>query len=460
MPRRYIGNHAAVAAGAGALIVFLATILLLPVAIREGMRESAFDLVLAADERWRKTATDHGGPQVVVIDIDRRSIEALGAWPWPRETMARLIEAVAGAKPAAVAIDVLFAEPDNRSPAALARQLGALTDRPELAQLAESLPDGDKRLAQAARDLPVAFGFVLDPDQEQALPGVPILMRGTAVLGPLWGAAGAVGPHPLLMEAGRGLGALSLPGDADGDVRRVPLLVAVGDEPRPGLAAEAVRLARQASSYLVQSDPLRLTVGDVSIPLSDDALLRLTPMGAGRPTASTYSAAAVLAGDVDGRLSGGAIVLIGGSAPELGGLRGTAMDPLAPSVEIQAHAVRQILAGRAPRPLVAEAAFGITSMVALGVVGIVAGAAFPPLVGALVILSGMVLTWMTALGLSLLSDRLFDPLTPTLGGAITFVVASVASFARTRWREALVRRRFEQHLAPSVVRPSSRIRPP
>jgi len=32
---------------------------------------------------------------VIVVDIDRASIDALGTWPWPRETMARLVEAVA-----------------------------------------------------------------------------------------------------------------------------------------------------------------------------------------------------------------------------------------------------------------------------------------------------------------------------------------------------------------------------
>jgi len=33
--------------------------------------------------------------KVIVVDIDRASIDALGTWPWPRETMARLVEAVA-----------------------------------------------------------------------------------------------------------------------------------------------------------------------------------------------------------------------------------------------------------------------------------------------------------------------------------------------------------------------------
>ena len=105
------------AAGTAALIVLLAAAILLPKSTSELMRDSAFDMLLAAD-RWvrRPPPSDLN---VMVVDIDRASIDALGTWPWPRVTMARLVEAVASGRPAAIAIDVLFAEPDDRSPAAL-----------------------------------------------------------------------------------------------------------------------------------------------------------------------------------------------------------------------------------------------------------------------------------------------------------------------------------------------------
>jgi hypothetical protein len=50
--------------------------------------------VHAAGDQWLR------GPapsdlKVIVVDIDRASIDTLGTWPWPRETMARLVEAVA-----------------------------------------------------------------------------------------------------------------------------------------------------------------------------------------------------------------------------------------------------------------------------------------------------------------------------------------------------------------------------
>jgi len=92
--------------------------------------------------------------------------------------MARIVEAVATARPAAIAIDVLFAEPDDRSPAALARRLGSVTGRAEISTLGESLPDGDKRLARAVGSVPTALGFVLDPDRNGILPGAAITTAG------------------------------------------------------------------------------------------------------------------------------------------------------------------------------------------------------------------------------------------------------------------------------------------
>src|SRR5271154_6761422 len=116
--RRVSQQHRPAAAGLVTLVVFLVATFLLPKAMSEALRDSAFDVVLAGDQQLRRpVATDL---KVTVVDIDRPSIDALGAWPWPRATMARLLEAVAGGRPTAIAIDVLFAEPDDRSPAALA----------------------------------------------------------------------------------------------------------------------------------------------------------------------------------------------------------------------------------------------------------------------------------------------------------------------------------------------------
>src|SRR5262249_59530489 len=116
-----------VAVGSALLAVFLAAAILFPQTTNEVLRDSAFDIELAGDQWLRRTPTSE--LKVLVVDIDRASIDRLGAWPWPRETVARLIEAVAISRPAAIAIDVLFAEPDDGSPAAPARRRGSGTGR-------------------------------------------------------------------------------------------------------------------------------------------------------------------------------------------------------------------------------------------------------------------------------------------------------------------------------------------
>ena len=77
--------------------------------------------------------------------------------------------------------------------------------------------------------------------------------------------------------------------------------------------------------------------------------------------------------------------------------------------------------------------------------------ALPPILGALAVAAMIPLTWMAAIATALLTDRLLDPLPPSVAVATVFVIASVISFAVTQRREVLVRRRFEQHLAPAVV---------
>ena len=443
-------QHLPVVAGLATLTAFLAATILLPKTMSETLCDSAFDLVLAADQPLRvPVASDL---KVVVVDIDRASIDALGAWPWPRATMARLVEAVANARPAAIAIDVLFAEPDDRSPAALARRLGSVTGNAEISALGEGLPDGDKLLAQAIGHVPAALGFVLDPDSDRALPGASIVSRGSLPFDDLWQAAGAIGPTPPLAAAAHGLGALSLPGSTDGAIRQVPLFVAVGRVLLPGLAAEALRLASGASSYLIEGEPPTLVVGGRRIALSRDGLLRLAPAPRGHRIVRTLSAIDVLEGRVDrGRLTD-AVVLLGGSAPELNGLRKTPADPLTPSVQIQADAVEQMAAGRVPGTLTAAPKAQPLTVLIIGVLAVLLGAALSPASGSAILSSAIALLWIAAIAVSGLADRLVDPLTPSIAAALVFAMTAGTAYSVTRRREALIHHRLEQHLAPAVVR--------
>jgi adenylate cyclase len=448
--RRALQQHLPVTAGLVTLTVLLATAVLLPKTMSEALRDSAFDLVLVVDQPLRKPVAPD--VKVIVVDIDRASIDALGAWPWPRATMARLVEAVASARPAAIAIDVLFAEPDDRSPAALARRLGSDTGHAEISKLADSLPDGDNLLAQAISSVPVALGFVLDPYRDGALPGPSIVSRGPLPFDDLWQAAGAIGPTPPLAAEARGLGVLSLPGSIDGAIRQVPVFVGVSGVLMPGLAAEALRLASGASSYLIDGEPPTLVVGGRRVALSRNGLLRLAPAPPGRRAVRTLSAIDVLEGQTDRSRLTDALVLLGGSAPELNGLRKTPADPLTPSVQIQADAVEQMVAGRVPSPLTAVPIAEPLTILSIGALAVVLGAALSPAAGSAILSGAIALLWIAAIAASGLADRLADPLTPSVAAALVFGVTAGTAYSVTRRREALLHHRLEQHLAPAVVR--------
>ena len=400
-------------------MVLLTTWTLSPGGARLALRERALDLLLPLLS-WQSG----GGPDVVVVDIDRAALARFGPWPWPRRRMADLVAAVADGRPAVLALDILFAGQDRFS------------------------PDGDAALARALSMVPSVLGFVLDTATSGIdLRATPILSRNPVSLPGLWRANAVIGPTKPVADAAQGMGALVAAADADGPIRRVPLMVMAGATVRPGLAVETVRLAQGADALLIDQRGM-LVVGALALPLGRDAALRLW----GPSAAPTIPAARLIDDPQARRALAGRIVLIGSSAPEAGGLRVTPASPATPSVQLQAAAVDAILHGRvANRPAwlaLAEPA----GAALLGVSCLLIAARLRPGVAALLAVL-LCLAWVVAAaaampGLAVLPD----PAGPPAVALVAFALATLARFVRDEWRARLLRQSFEQHLAPEVVR--------
>jgi len=422
-----------------------ATTTVLPGSFTRSIHERTLDTLLTLAERWH--AAPPSETSVVVVDIDRRSLAAIGPWPWPRHRIAGLVTAASRSGARAIAIDILFEADDAKSPATLARRLGGETARPDIVAWADELDDGDRSLAAALDGAPVSLGFALDPNGSAEVPGVPFLTSGTVALPEIWRASGAIAPFAPLLQHAAGVGALALAGDDDGLVRRVPLLVGVAGRVHPGLAAEAVRLAQKASAYRIDGDAGTIALGSLTVKLPPDGMLRLLP---GSPAVATISAADILASQQPNPMLSGAIVLIGGSAPELGGLRPAPGDPLVPSVLLQAEAVSQISRGIVALPV----PHGSIVAAALDVIGVVAGlfaaTRLRPLRGACAIAICSLVLVAAAL-VAAAGYRLFDPAMPIILTVTAFATTALVTAAATQLREARIRQRFAQHLAPAVV---------
>lgn len=433
---------------AAALLVLTAGLILPKTAWYTALRERTFDSILAIHGRSPATS------QVTVVDIDRASLERLGPWPWGRDRLAELVLAVGAFKPKAVAIDILLAGADEQSPAALARKLARIVDLPAVAALATTLPDGDARLKAAMTSVPVILGLALDPEREtDGGAGRPIQVRGAFNAAALWQEPGFVGPPTDLADSATGIGALVLPGEADGAVRRVPMLVIAANRPVAGLALETLRVASGAALISVQDHPRQVRLGTRDIALDHDGMLRLLPPDLPQWARRTISATDVLSGapGLAEALTGRAVI-IGSSAPETGGLRPLPTGELAPTVQLHADALAQMMRGYVPRRPPAIGTLEMLGLVAAALISAFAGATLAPWHAACVT-GAVVAAWMAIVVTALAAGPwLLDPILLPLVSGLGFIQASLLHAADAARRATAVRHRFEQHLSPAVVR--------
>ena len=164
---------------------------------------------------------------IAVVTIDESAIEKYGQWPWKRDVLADIIWKLREAGAGIIVMPMLFSEPDR---------LGG-----DIA-LAEALVDNGVVIAQTGstqanrNSVPRGIAKIGDP--------LPYMFEWPGMLGPI----------PLLGENADGVGVLNTFPEIDGVVRRVPLLMRIGDDTYPALAVEVIRVATGNPSYQVKAN--------------------------------------------------------------------------------------------------------------------------------------------------------------------------------------------------------------
>ena len=187
--------------------------------VKETARLKSFDLI-------QKYDTPTISEDVVIVEIDEKSIEQNGQWPWKRTVLADVIWRLREAGAGIIVLPILFSEEDR---------LGGDMD------LAQALVQNGIVIAQAGTT----------QTNKNAVP------RGVAKIGDplpwLFEWPGMLGPIPLLGDNVDGVGVVNTTPEIDGVVRRLPLLMRVGDEVYPSVALEVIRVAVGDPSYQVKA---------------------------------------------------------------------------------------------------------------------------------------------------------------------------------------------------------------
>ena len=145
-----------------ALVVLaqLAVVRLLDPVIIEDIRLRGFDLEQQLAPRLYQPSP------VRIVAIDDPSLRRVGQWPWPRAKLAQLVNAIAAGHPAALGVEIIFAEPDRFSPA----EIATLPGIPEnLAHELALLPPSGTMLADAFRKIPTVLGMGFTDEAAPAL---------------------------------------------------------------------------------------------------------------------------------------------------------------------------------------------------------------------------------------------------------------------------------------------------
>ena len=424
------------------------------------LRDFAFDSF-----QRLKPRTYHPETPVRIVDIDEVALAQYGQWPWPRTIVARLIDRLTEKGAAVIAFDVVFAEPDRSSISRMVRDLVAFTDPETVQKLAAAVQDNDQVMADAMAHSRVVLGFGFDL-KAGAKP--PRQYHGTAFTGddpamflPLQ--QGTVRSIPLLEAAAKGNGSVNT--DMESVViRRVPLLFRLSGQEGvfPALSIEALRVAQDASTYLVKSSGAssELSFGEktgiVAIKTGDlevrtDARGRLVLYDTGHREERFISVRDVLEGNVGRKKLEGQVIFVGTSAIGLKDMRSTPVDDSVPGVEIHAQLAEQMIEGQfLARPDFADGA----EFLYLAAIGLLLVMLLPRLragwmavVAAIFIAIGVIVPWLAFSQ----SDLLFDPIYPPVTLAAIYVSGSAVAFMRTERERAAIRGAFGLYLSPDVV---------
>ncbi len=334
---------------------------------------------------------------VTVVEIDQKSLLALGQWPWPRTELARLVRTLQTARPAAIGLNILMPEADALSPERLLAQ--AAGHDPEVAAALRGQRSNDEVLAAAMVTAPVVLVMAGSPDTTSIpLRATPMTVRDTrgpqAAPLPL-----AVAEYPGVLRsidvldrqaAGRGLISVQT---TRGVVRRMPLVASIHGTLVPGLALEMVRVALGAGVVQISAWGRQMTglqVGRLVVPAESDGDVR--PYFSAHRADRFVSAIDVLEGRFDPAQFRGQMVLVGPTALGLQDGHDTPAGERLSATEIHAQLLENLLDGTLlRRPPWAPAAETLLLLVlgglmvwgaprttpVLGVLGLAAGVLLP-----------------------------------------------------------------------------------
>lgn len=249
---------------------------------------------------------------IVLVDIDDESLAAIGPWPWPRETLSKLINT-------------------------LATQQGISSSALNILLPSESSLASDENLAKTIQDHEVVMGLAFTNDLNHSSGTLPSPIDFSTHL-PTQSYLNSIGLYPGLSKNTEYAGHLNTIVDNDGKLRRIPMMVGSNNNIYPPLALAALQqitLAKQdATSWLSFIQPIT-NEANIFIPYNFPS-----------SQLNVVSAAKIINREIKAHSYKDHVAIIGSSSLGLGSIISTPLDSRIPSLAIHAYLLDAALSER------------------------------------------------------------------------------------------------------------------
>ena len=408
---------------------------------------------------------------VVILDIDEKSIAEIGQWPWARDDIAKIVDTLFDHYEIDVlGFDITFPEADRSEDLELLTEIESQFSQKNIAEPfnfsdIRKSRERDTILANTFKNRNVVLGFVLDylPDNSERKPA-GILPKSTlsyeSVQDELYfyQLDTFTGNLKTLQDSAYGAGNFHpISVDADGKIRRVPLLIKHETEIYDSLSLAIVKAKMQADIEFKYEEGVprdystleALSIGGLKVPVSE-YMNMLVPYRGEQETFEYISAVDILNKKIDAESLKSKIIIVGTRAAGLKDFRVTPVSEIYPGVEIHANLISAMLTGNTLKIPEIQDAIQLFSLLVLSIIITLMMMRLSVVASSVIIFLIMVGIWLSSL--YAWKQGVVIPVMPSIiFTALAFLAHLIyGSFIESRNKQQLTKL-FGQYVPPALV---------
>jgi len=283
--------------------------------------------------------------EVIIIDIDEKSLSKFGQFPWNRSIFAKILKNVSAAEPKAVGFDIFFTEKDKQSPEEIISAYNLIpTDVAELQNIKGPDEIFKEQLEKSKSVIAVLGSNVSSHGTYDRSAKAKFLSKGGDPKEFTYSYPYSIGSLEKLEKSAKGLGSISFLDQTDGIIRSLPLIVRFENKLYPTMGLEMVRIGSNQKNLYVEMNEIginRISARPYKISSDPNGIIWIRYK---KSLKSQYiSASSVFDGKFDPKRFKDKYVLIGASAQGLFDLVKTPLGVTIPGVEVHGNVIENIL---------------------------------------------------------------------------------------------------------------------